>query len=228
MTKVLVGGPVHQSKDYCLPFYIETLLSLSYPCDYYLSDNSPDKNHARNIQRKYGIECDWVKPDIDHPMAGICASQNQIRDRVLYGGYDYWMCIEEDVVPPKTCIELLLSFQKEVVSLPYMIGTNAVSTLCMMGLEDWDVSPLNRLVPFEESMLYFNGDLMQTKGAGLGCTLIHRSVLEQTGEFGLIRRKRKTPSDSFWYMGLQRLGIVPYIASGFGFCKHNNQEWKIN
>lgn len=227
--KVLVGCPINQKKDYCLPQFIETVMNLMYPnFDIYLSDNSENKNYHRNIYRKYGIECDHLVPDTDHPMAGIAASQNQIRTRCLFGGYDFLFSLEQDVTPPTPyIIELLMNHHKDFVSAPYYIGTNENSTIAMMDIEPFYYNPQNRLLPFEESAFKLNGQLIETHGAGLGCALIHRSVLETIPPFGFLPEKKHIPSDTFFYLDCKKVGIPLYLDTSL-ICKHNNQEWKIN
>lgn len=226
--RVLVGTSVHFSKDYCLDTYIKTIMGLTYTnYEIFLSDNSPNKNHARMIYRKYGVECDWVEADSDNVMSGIAASQNQIRRRVLYGNYDWWLNVEQDNEPPNCVIQLLLAHDKHVVSLPYMIGKNEHSTLALMDLEPVFPYPQNNLATFEESMMKFNGELIETYGSGLGCTLIHRSVLEAIPDFGIIRHKKRIPSDSFFFLDCHNLGIVPYLDTSIGLIPHNNQAWQF-
>lgn len=226
--KVLVGCPIHSVKDYALEQYIKTITTLTYTnYDIYLSDNSADKNHARNIVRKYGIECDWVQSEMpDNAMCGIAQSQNQIRRRCLFGGFDFLFSLEEDVIPPPCIIEILLAHNLEIVSAPYFIGIGGMSVLSMMGIEENAAYPLNYLLPFEESSYKFNGKIIKTDGCGLGCTLIHRSVLERVPDFGIIRSKNFLPSDTFFALDLKRLKIQQYLDTSLT-CIHNNTRWEI-
>lgn len=206
--------------------YIKTVRALTYQnYDIYLSDNSDDYNYHRNVYRKYGVECGHIENEMpSHPMSGITQSQNQIRNRFLYGNYQYFFSLEEDAVCHPDTIQVLLSHKKQVVSVPYFISLESESEIAMMDLEN-TANPINRRIPFNESFLKITGKVIETKGSGIACCLIHRSVLEQI-PFGYIREKKYIPSDTYFYVDCHDLGIKIYLDTSL-IAKHNNQQWII-
>jgi hypothetical protein len=225
--KVLVGCPINKVKHYSLSSIVEVVSNLTYGnYEVFFSDNSDDFSYHRQVYRQTGIETMHVKNEIpDNPMCGIAQSQNQIRTKFLYGNFSHLMFIEEDVIPPLEIIELLISHRRAVASAPYYIGLGSESQIAMMGLEEFPESPVNRLIPFEESFLKIKGEIIPTKGCGVGCCLISRTVMEQVS-FGIDRRKRFIPSDTYLYYDLHMMGIPLYLDTSI-ICKHNNQQWKI-
>lgn len=224
MNRILVGAPIHSSKDYATENYVSSLMSLTYPdMDIYLSDNSDDKNYHRNIRRKYGIDCGWIEPYKLSVWQRMCMSMNQIRTRVLYGGYEWYLSLEIDITPPRNVIEQLLAHKKEVVSIPYFVGKYAQSLLCQMDFTEEEEFPLSRLVSWEESFLNFDGQLKQVDWCGLGCTLIHRSVLELIHFW--VREDRNLPPDT-WFAHDLKYWDIPVYADYSQIVKHDNRLWK--
>ena len=117
--KVLVGCPVSEHHAYCTGDYLEAIKNLSYPhYDILLIDNSKTEDFSKQLQKAdvpvlrdcYAIE------DVKDKIA---ASRNVLRKKVLEGKYDYFLSLEQDVIPPKNVIETLLKHKKSIVSGVY-------------------------------------------------------------------------------------------------------------
>ncbi|MBS3068291.1 hypothetical protein J4450_06300 [Candidatus Micrarchaeota archaeon] len=113
--KVLVGSPVSKHHKYCAPQYLEMLKNLSYSnYDVLLVDNSDTEDFYNEIKDKvlivrFGYDKETIKER-------MVASRNYIREYVLKNGYDYFMDIDQDVIPPKDVIERMLAHKKDFVS----------------------------------------------------------------------------------------------------------------
>src|SRR3989338_8075490 len=113
--KFLVGSPVSKHHKYCAPQYLEMLKNLSYSnYDVLLVDNSDTEDFYNEIKDKvlivrFGYDKETIKER-------MVASRNYIREYVLKNGYDYFMDIDQDVIPPKDVIERMLAHKKDFVT----------------------------------------------------------------------------------------------------------------
>src|SRR5580765_1600583 len=97
--------------------------------DIYLSDNSENKNYHRNIHRRFGLECGHVESRNRNIFEVITDSFNQIRTRVLYGGYSHFLSIEQDIEVLPDILNYFLSWEKDFISAMYFVGLNEGSVL---------------------------------------------------------------------------------------------------
>lgn len=112
--KVLIGTPVHQSKDYSLKRWLENVANLIKvtPADIFLVDNSSGADYSEKVKEyctKLGLETKIIHIDI--PDSGkeekekiherIAKSRELIRKELIKGNYDAWFCWESDqIIPP--------------------------------------------------------------------------------------------------------------------------------
>ena len=117
--KVLVGAPVFDGSAYATKSYIAGIKALTYKnAEYLLVDNSKTDsfyNHLNkqkvNIIRKFH--------DLKTPRERLVAGRNLLAKKVIEEGYDYFLSLEQDVIPPKDIIEKLMLHKKEIVSGVY-------------------------------------------------------------------------------------------------------------
>ncbi len=224
--KILVGCPTSQHKEYCLDQYVSGLRQLKYDnFDVLLVDNSRNEEYAQRIREK-GVECRKV-PYSQGVMKRLADSRNVLRERVLTENYDYFFSLEQDVIPPPVIIGRLLAHGKKVVSGLY---TKLAKIKDESGRElrteqvpvayVWDESVRDARRLLRKEMK--NKGLMRIIGGGLGCLLIHRSVLEK------IEFRAADPSvgcdDMFFFNDLHALGIAAYCDTG-AVCKHLEVAW---
>lgn len=177
--KVLVGCPTYDGKAYCLRQYAERVKILSYPdYDVLLVDNSENDDYSRQIGQ-YGLEV-VRSPRSPDTKQTIANARNVLRTRAL--GYDYLLSLEQDVIPPIDVIERLIAHKKQVVSGVYTKkyeysrdGKTLYRELPVL----WARIPgrPRHAAQVDKSFL-LPPRLAEVIIFGLGCVLIHRSVLE--------------------------------------------------
>jgi GT2 family glycosyltransferase len=175
--KILVGTPIFDFNDYCIDEYYKTISSFTYPnYDIFLTDNSKDTTFFNKLQ-KMGIPAmhmQWLEKSRER----ICKGHNILREKTLNEGYDYLFLVDADVIPPKDVIEKLLAHNKKIITGIYF---NPMT--CPDGIVR--EFPVVRLPNPKDktkwimTTLHGMADLIKIAGAGTGCVLIHRSILEK-------------------------------------------------
>ena len=214
--RVLVGCPTHKVKDYCLEDYSNIVKSLTYPnYDILLVDNTNGDSYYDKIKKE---ELPVIKgPYFKGAMDRIVASRNLLRDHVLKNNYDYFLSLEQDVIPPKNIIESLLKHNKQVISAAYF-NFRIVNN-------ERKPKPMLWFKPIEEKkeIMYYLPDefilkkpgLYKMHACGLGCLLIHRNVLEKI-EF----RHREEGFDDVWFCKDCRDNNIEIYADTSLKCQH--------
>lgn len=164
--KVLIGTPIHQTKDYAMERWLENVskLQLEYPADFLMVDNSSGLDYAEKIKSycaKYGIKNYKIEHlEFDPQMEKderISRSREVIRQHILANDYDAWFSWESDQIIPNDSLTKLV---KVMEAGNYMI----------IHPNSWD-----RVIPEEPD-------------AGFGVCLISRDPLKKFGfllEFSL-------------------------------------------
>ena len=134
--KILVGCPTSNYQAYCLQEYAEAVKKLSYPnYNILLLDNSKDNIYSEKIH-KYDLPLRkgmWF----ESARKRIVTSRNILRKIALTKDYDYFLSLEQDVIPPKDIIERLLSHKKDIVSgIYYTIKDKALRPLIVVKHPD--------------------------------------------------------------------------------------------
>lgn len=238
--RVLVGITTYEGKDYMFPKCYKAAREFDYPSDRYdvlVVDNSDDKGRYFRKLKKRGVS--WV----EHISRGansreaLTKSQNLIRKRFLAGDYDYLLMLESDLLPEKDQLKRLLSFSKPVVGSTYFIGTGDVKVPCIF-LSDVKVEGFQGTRPigvirknnvnvgtdYEEVKRFLGTGLRQVHGCGLGCTLIRRSVVEDT-PFWCDARFDNKHSDVYFYLDLER-SRTPVFVDTDRVVPHFPSKWE--
>lgn len=218
--KILVGCPTSQHKQYCLAEYAAGVKALKGMFDVLIVDNSENESYLADIQ-KAGL------PAIKGPTPAriknrIMACRNVLRQKVLDEGYDWFFSLEQDVIPPSDALQKLLSAGKLIIGGVYtkhyriMDGEKEVGKQerpLLWNIHNGKVAQLSMqdLEPERVQQVFFSG---------LGCLLIHRSVLERVSF-------RWDPSrngfdDVFFCTDAQKYGI---FADTSIRCKHLEMSW---
>ena len=181
--KILIGCPTADAKAYCLDRYAEGLKSLTYPDkDILLVDNSGTNDYFNRIKALgLPVEKDSPKAKVHD---SIVHSRNMIREKFLKGNYDYFLSLEQDVIPPKDIIERLLASKKNVITGVYYTFYRffGVPKLRPLIWKDVEGQPDKMQFMNTECRAALNSKepvLKSIKACGLGCLLIHKSVLEK-------------------------------------------------
>lgn len=141
--RVLIGTPVHESKDYSMDRWLSSISQLDYPFDLLLVDNSYnpeyiDKLHAycqKHGVTNYQLVHINVDPDavLDERLA---KSRELIRIEVLNKGYDAWFSLECDVIAPPNALTKLVNLIDDywMVSHTYPSRNNPMDFNVELGI----------------------------------------------------------------------------------------------
>jgi GT2 family glycosyltransferase len=221
--KILLGTPHNIVKDYCFEDWIERATNLSYPnYDILIADNSPTNKNKKRLMKR-GIDAIYIKPKQKANQKFIAESHEALRIQALKHGYEFMLHLESDVFPPQNVIEQLLAAQKSVVSAPYFINHGENSHLMLQDIEAIGTKIRNTMnmdngIDFN----FVDGKVKQVYACGLGCTLIHRSILEKI-RFRWEEGAFAHP-DSFFAADLHNMGIKQYVDTSI-ICEHRNSSW---
>jgi hypothetical protein len=120
--KILIGTPIHESKDYSLRRWLENVKKLTEktPADLLIVDNSPDTDYLNRVKaycKKYGIINYKIKhltlPRKQEKFERIARSREVIRHEILTGNYDAWFCWECDQIIPNDTLDKLVSIMQQ-------------------------------------------------------------------------------------------------------------------
>lgn len=223
--KVLVGTPHSEIKNYCFDDFLSTITNLTYnkgEYDVLIADNSKEKKNAKRIM-KAGVQSIHIKQKQKDIRQYIADSHEALRVAALKGNYDFLMHIESDVFPPLDIIERLLSHQKQVVAAPYFIDFGSDSHLMVQDIEKrGDVVRHTANIGGGHDILLMDGTLKKVHSAGLGCILIHKSVLQKIN-FRYMKGMEMYP-DSVFFADCNAQKIPVYLDTSI-LCEHRNESW---
>ena len=190
LPRILVGCPTSFYQEYCLPEYVRAVKNLTYPLyDILLVDNSEDDSYFKKIQ-SFGLPV--IKgPWFQSAKERIVASRNLLREKAVQQ-YDYFLSLEQDVIPPKDVIERLLAHKKEVLSgMYYTVKDKGLRPLLIVK------NPVTGALSYLDSqkILEYN-TLFEITLCGLGCVLISCKILTQLSFRHVLGNKS---FDDFWF-----------------------------
>lgn len=219
---VLVGTPNGDRKPTPLAEFIDNVRRFTHPnYDFLLADNS-DTRECHDRLRAGGVDVVRIDPRNKSTYAFLAESHEALRLRVLSRGYDFLLHLESDVFPPIDIIERLLSHQKPMVSAMYPIGFGEKSHLLIQLKNENTTQPsvITAQAPYDFS--HVDGQLKKIFSSGIGCCLIHRSVLEKV-PFRYVGHQNAAP-DTFFAADVDRLGIPHFLDTSI-VCSHQNSPW---
>jgi len=221
--KILVGCPTSAHKAYCLKEYAAGIKALHGEFDVLVVDNTRGDDYLQEI-KSAGLPA-AKGPWMDGARDRIVASRNILRRKALDEGYDYFLSLEQDVIPPVDLIARMLAHKKEIVSGIY---TKEYTLVSEQGKElRKEERPLVWVLDGKIRQLQMSElappRLIQAILTGLGCILIHRSVLENV-EFRW-SPDRKGFDDAFFCQDAQKAGFRIWADTGI-LCKHLEMSWE--
>ena len=224
--KILLGGPTAVVKQYCADEWIENIRRIIYPAkiDIFLADNSEDDSNVE-FWKSRGVECERVRFSKTEPIiARITKSHNLVRQKALEGGYDFLFHVETDVFPSPDVLIRLLSHRKAVTSVSYDIFDMHDREPVMLQIEDeYDGEAHAAIKRGKYILTEYDGTLKQAWANGIGCILIHRSVLEKF-EFRY-DKDRDGFCDSWLAYDLRAMGIPVHVDTSM-YAYHKNKDWR--
>lgn len=210
--KILVAAPTSRLKDYCFQDYAQQLRSFEYMnYDTFMVDNSTDPDYVKTIWEA-GIDAQHIEPG-GSPIEYVTLSQNMIRNKAINGGYDWLFMLESDVFVPPSILQYLMMHANDVHTFPYFIKNGLETTLCLQAITSRVQYQRAQVLDPMTSMSMFTGDVkpisqykigcdVELYATGIGCTFIHRSVLERF-EFRINKKAPHIFSDSYFYNDLR-------------------------
>tara|TARA_Y100000310_G_C20654610_1_gene801337 strand:- start:82 stop:780 length:699 start_codon:yes stop_codon:yes gene_type:complete len=225
--KILIGCPTCSLYDYCLEEYSSVVKKLEG--DVLLVDNSEKEGYEERI-KEVGLEV-IKSPYKEFARERVVDGRNLLREKVLDEGYDYFLSLEQDVIPPKDVISKLLGHNVKVVSGLYstprvMIRRDSLGRrfkvkedvpLAMVAGEPGKV---RWMMPEEVK----KERLVGVGGVGLGCILIHRDVLE--GVKFRYSRDNLAFDDMWFCKDVRDNGWKVYLDTGVKCDHKTNRGWK--
>lgn len=224
--KILIGAPQNVVKDYCFDDWLDTIKSFNYPLnklDIFLADNSPTDEYARKLAEQYGIKTVWSNPAGRHIKECMTESHNLVRDYALRNKYDFLLHLETDVMPQSDCITQLLFVRKPIVAGLYQVGTGANRHIMAQLPEP--IMGENKKIFYNATHDFADGTVKQVFHAGLGCVLMHKSVLSKF-TFRWNKDIDWHP-DTFFAKDMWDSGQPIYLHTGV-FCGHQNKQYWSN
>lgn len=216
--KVLVGTPTYEGKDYCLERWVANIRNLDYAnYRFCVVDNTAHKRYYNKLRRKYPSNVVHVQRG-QNSREALANSSNYLRQKVLDEGYDYLLMVEVDLFPQADVIQRLMRHNKLVVGHPYFTGvkerrpcvfTTVEKEKGVFGTQWIDAKSWNKIA---------NGGLHRVHGMGVGCVLIHRSVLKQirfyysrADDVLMAQQKSRRYPDTYFYLELHNRGIPVFL-----------------
>jgi len=158
--KILIGTPIHESKDYCIERWLENVVQLRkvHPADLLMVDNSPGNDYVKRVKQycknlgikdfeikhldiAQGIMVDKSIDEQIHERVARC--QEIIRKYVLERDYDAWFSWECDQIIPVDTLDKLIEIMKKGGYI--MVNHNCWDKNVEDGLcFDWGVTLVNR------------------------------------------------------------------------------------
>ncbi|MEK6826127.1 MAG: hypothetical protein AABX90_00685, partial [Nanoarchaeota archaeon] len=174
--RILVGCPVSDYHEYSTDRYLDAIRKINYSnYDVLLADNSKADDFSKKLQER-GINVIRIEHS-DAPKKRIIDSRNALREAVLEKNYDYFLSLEQDVIPPLDIIKKFISHNKEVVTGIYFNhypGLNEPISLAFIetGIKGYGMRTLS-----DEELN--SNRLLKINACGLGCVLIAKEILKK-------------------------------------------------
>ncbi len=225
--RVLIGCPTCVLKADSLDKYLKGLAALTYPAfDVVLEDNSPTEEYAHLLRQK-AKEWEHARPGKSfriiysgqtspYARARLVNGRNKIRDIALHEKYDYFLSLEQDIVPPADVIERLLRHQRLCISGAYLnqqYSTDGTRNIIVVGgVFDNEEDRKKGLVRHLGVGDLFPARVLPVAYTGLGCMLISTQALEKLPF--RYENKNAACDDVYFCMDLQKEGIPTLMDTG--------------
>ncbi len=183
--KVLVAGTISFSRREIIPFFIKSLLQLSYENKkIFLIENSREEELMNAFRNLKGVEIQKTE-FLENRNQMIARDKNLMRKKALEEGFDYLLSLELNVIPPKNVIEELLAQNKKICSALLLSSAikreeNKLSRV-LVPLAGKFLKEKEKEIKVQNLLLdeVLPSKLLKVDICSLGCMLIHKNVLEK-------------------------------------------------
>lgn len=234
MIKILLATPTAKHKDYCAKEFIDQIIQIKETfnkdigiVNILIVDNSKDPEYHKRLVELLGNKGEilYYKAREGQDMRDYMTDCNNIiRERVLTGNYNYLFSLESDIFCPKNTLEYLLIQKRKVIGLPYFTKHNYYSQIMVMETDDFGLTNITNYKTLKRAFITFEGKVQKNYMIGLGCLLIHRSVLEKIKFRVDLKAKERGHADTYFHIDLRKQGIDSYLATKY-YCHHQNSSW---
>jgi hypothetical protein len=117
--KVLLACTTYDGKSYCTERYLTAVSRLNYKTDKLVVDTSD----GADFFQRWHDQIPMVRIDVkgETPDRKIALGMEHIRKYFLAGDWDFWLCLEQDIIAPPHTLDLMLSYSRGVdfLAAPY-------------------------------------------------------------------------------------------------------------
>ena len=231
LPKILIGIPTYDAKNYCLDAFMDNVRQFTFPksnIEIFVADNSSTNKNALMIRDKYKVKTFWKDYTGVPLMEKLADSHNQIRRYFLESQADYLLHLESDIFPPKDVIEQLLWARKPIVTSLYQIFDGSWRTPCIR-LYDKKPPFYNEFI-FHYELINFHhwwsdGTVKEVFIAGIGCTLMHRKVMQHFEFRHDSTNEVSNPPDTYFALDLSGKKVQNWVHTGVISFHWNREDW---
>lgn len=239
--KVLVGTPTYEGKDYCIDDHKRAIQALNYPnYKHIIVDNTENVSYLADLKRR-GYDNVLHVDRGKNSMSAIRNSYQRIFDYARDNDYDYLLTVEVDLMPRPDAVWRLLRSTYPVAGSWYWLKSKGDVQLPMIYVEsklsDGRLSfkllgsqetPQGNILDKRIIESWRNTGVRECVGAGFGCTLISRDVLEQFPQLQFIPgydNNKPKHVDSWFYHKCMELEI-PCGVDTDRVVEHRPSDWE--
>lgn len=224
--KILIGAPTADVKNYCVEDWVRNVKNIIYPTnlDIFLADNSTNAENVKYL-RSLGIDAERVRFDKKKSIISrLTKGHNLVRQKALDGNYDFLLHLETDVFPPPEVLLNLLAHRKQVVSVSYdILDLHEREPVVIDVVEEHDGEPVGGIIRGKYKTTTYDGTLQQAFLNGIGCMLIHKSVLK---EVPFRYHPNKSGFCDSWFAEDLRSKSIPVYIDTSMYAEHRNKDWR--
>ncbi len=212
MAKVLVGVITYEGAMFCRDVFFKYLSSLGVS-DFVFVTNSGEKDAADLRDRANVLENAEVLVNTSQTnrLDIITSNRNKIRDYFLAGDWEYLYFLDSDCVGPTNAIKVLLSHKKKLTTGWYLSIFDYTGKPQVLPVAyAFDKPGHARQLAIVDVL---KPRVLPIAVAGLGCALIHRSILEKIS----FSRKKGGEDSRFFTQVREELGDKLWLDTRASF-----------
>lgn len=182
MTTVLVGVITHAGEQHCRDIFFKYLQAISTSVSFVIVTNSGEEDR-KDLERraeplkKKGTVAILSNEKIEERLDQIVSNRNVVREYFLNGTWEYLYFLDSDLIGPTNAIDALRHHNHNLVTGWYLgvFDSNGKPVIRPVAYAFHSKDTVRQLSIKDVVMPRF----LRIVAAGLGCCLIHRTILEQ-------------------------------------------------